>query len=207
MLLCAITFIYLLQAVSCHADFLDDVFGADVTEKVKTFTRPKTHHNSHFRSRSSFELKFHASGDITHIHAERHRHTEKQPHRYSDELFTADVLDTSKSVIQRRDIKTAMCYPSNISSEKINPLALFLHDKTLKKGDSIVTNTGVQVFRGPHECPHKSDDFVPLKSSAASNMKIKNTLIEIDRATNSPARQFDQRIPSKSKFFDKSALN
>lgn len=193
-----------LQTATCHADFLDDVFGGDDTVGVKTYRTHNVRHNHHHESNKSFGLHYNSSShnNFSHIRAQR---TAENTHKYADETLSNDVPGTAKSDQYKHHLKLSMCYPNNISEQQINQLNPIFHDKTLKKGDSIVTNIGVQVFRGPNDCPHKTEDFVALKSSKFSNKMLKTTLIEIDKAANARARQFDQESLIHSKSVEKTA--
>jgi hypothetical protein len=195
-----------LQAATCHADFLDDVFGGDDTVGGKTDRTHNVRHNHHHESNKSFGLYYNSSSHKNFSHTRALRATENT-HKYSDGNLSNDAPGAAKSSQYKRHTKLTMCYPNNLSEQQINKLDPILHDKTLKKGDSIVTNIGVQVFRGPNDCPHKADDFIALKSSEFPNKMIKMNLIEIDKAAHAPARQFDQESPTHSKSIDKTASN
>jgi hypothetical protein len=52
----------------------------------------------------------------------------------------------------------------------IGTLNLFLNDRTLARGDIVVTSSGFQVFRGSATFPHSPSDFVPLRAANLRNL-------------------------------------
>jgi hypothetical protein len=49
-------------------------------------------------------------------------------------------------------------------------LKMFLTDRTLTRGDIVVTKTGFRVFRGSSSFPHSPSDFVPLQAANLRNL-------------------------------------
>jgi hypothetical protein len=65
------------------------------------------------------------------------------------------------------------------------PSGLLLYDKTLRAGDVLVTDTGVQVFRGQSACPHTARDFVALSTANVTKSRL-GVLLAIEEATRRP---------------------
>ena len=62
-------------------------------------------------------------------------------------------------------------------------LARLRHDRTLVRGDIVVTETGVHVFTGRGSAPYDDDDFTPYdKAKRRLPGKLRQYLSEIDRA-------------------------
>jgi hypothetical protein len=49
-------------------------------------------------------------------------------------------------------------------------LKMFLTDRTLARGDIVVTKSGFRVFRGSSSFPHSPSDFVPLQAANLRNL-------------------------------------
>lgn len=58
--------------------------------------------------------------------------------------------------------------------------AAFVQDPTLKRGDAVVTETGIDVFEGPTSETHDAADFKPVAMSA---LRERGTLLELDRVS------------------------
>lgn len=54
------------------------------------------------------------------------------------------------------------------------PVASIYQDPTLRKGDIVVTNTGIQVFRGRESDSHRRADFVRWQPSQSSKLERAN---------------------------------
>ncbi len=68
-----------------------------------------------------------------------------------------------------------------------NRIASLLHDFTLRRGDAVMTTTGVKVFHGGH-LPYKPTDFVSLsRSRDVHGGKLAATFHAMERASTSPA--------------------
>ena len=80
-------------------------------------------------------------------------------------------------------------------------LKMFLTDRTLARGDIVVTKSGFRVFRGSSSFPHLPSDFVPLQAANLRNlaqlMALEATLappIQSDRTDGQP-RTSETRSP------------
>ncbi len=61
-------------------------------------------------------------------------------------------------------------------------------DKTLARGDAVMTPTGLKVFNGSSSWPYRDDDFVAVADSGKMTKDIRKELVAIDGASK-PALQ------------------
>jgi hypothetical protein len=73
------------------------------------------------------------------------------------------------------------CACQKASNDDERTKALFI-DRTLRKGDSVMTSHGLRVFRGASHFPYNIRDFAPLNASRGISGKERNQLAAIERA-------------------------
>ncbi len=112
------------------------------------------------------------------------------------------------SILERKNLSVmALCYPANLKDDEKKQLDPIVYDKTLKKGDSVMTTDGLQVFNGTGACPHKSDDFTSIKVAGVGNRKSRSALLEIDRVSSIRQGESVQSPPPPIKDLSKTAFN
>ena len=89
------------------------------------------------------------------------------------------ALPVALRYTQTRD-KTCSCKPAGVMSLATAPLA---NDFTLRRGDSIMTDTGVKVFRGSRSRSPRSSDFLALSRSRDIEPRQRATLNAIERVS------------------------
>ena len=189
------------HTVIVHADFIDDVFGGVEDERLIYKRKQVFHHKLSRRHHDTSHFQGRISAHKTELH---HILSLKYPHTHSDERLDHEAnwnkyhpqspaLFTSNTHIIKN-----ICYPLTLNDVQIMQPDLIMHDRTLKKGDSVMTNTGVKVFLGHNNCPHKSSDFVSIKSSTMTNVKNRNILVELDKLANEQIPTIDHKqMPAK----------
>ncbi|ARN80936.1 DUF2865 domain-containing protein [Methylocystis bryophila] len=81
---------------------------------------------------------------------------------------------------RERDAKPASCGCHVASSSKNDAKAL-LSDPTLRQGDMVVTEEGVQVFLGRGALPHRTSEFLSLARTNAVSPAYRGALTAIDK--------------------------
>ena len=76
--------------------------------------------------------------------------------------------------------KTCACRPDNVNHTKIVSL---MKDFTLRKGDSVMTQRGIRVFRGTTNYPYRQRDFLSLAATEDLPSGKRSALSAIERAT------------------------
>jgi hypothetical protein len=92
--------------------------------------------------------------------------------------------DDGSSSAGSRPVTAALCAPEATVSGASAP-ALLAYDKTLRNGDIMVTEAGLQIFRGHAACPHGARDFVAL-SSASMPRSQRSNLLALEEAMKRP---------------------
>lgn len=160
-----------MSGTGASAGFLEDIFGApDPVPLAASSGRGGRGHNAAERAprregRVRSELNFMPSSAA----------------RTRDRRATSVAKsDDSSSSAGSKPVIAAFCAPEATVAGAVAP-ALLSYDKTLRRGDIMVTETGLKVFRGHAACPHDARDFVAL-SSAAMSKNQRNALIAIEDA-------------------------
>lgn len=147
---------------TANADFLDDLFGGSdqaphaavpgraVKRQYDTTPRERAPRRvSRVKSEVQFMPVAQSKG--------RTDHRER-------ELTTVAKADSRASSAGSKPVVLALCAPESTLAGASAPL-LLAYDKTLRNGDILVTDSGVQVFRGHSACPHEARDFIALSSA------------------------------------------
>ncbi len=61
------------------------------------------------------------------------------------------------------------------------PKVSIYEDKTLRRGDAVMTANGMRVFRGSATMPYRDSDFVPVAQGDGLSRDVAKTLLAMDR--------------------------
>ena len=75
------------------------------------------------------------------------------------------VLDEAQRLAARAALESYKVAPADMGT-----LRMFLNDRSLARGDIVVTSSGFKVFRGSPTFPYAPSDFVPLQTSNVRNL-------------------------------------
>ena len=67
-----------------------------------------------------------------------------------------------------------------IVHEPYKPVSIF-EDKTLRRGDAVMTAQGIRIFKGGSSLPYRDADFVALSESGDVSKNVSKALVAIDR--------------------------
>lgn len=164
---------------AANAGFFEDLFGdADPAPRAAAGRATQRNHGPTQRvrtgSRSDVKSELHfMPGPSVRTHVREGR------------VSTVAKADDSGVSAGSRPVTAALCAPEATVAEASAP-ALLAYDKTLRNGDIMVTETGLQVFRGHAACPHGARDFVAL-SSAGMPRAQRSTLLALEEAMKRPS--------------------
>ena len=160
----AATFFLSLPVSLSRAEFLDDLFGDD----TPSFSRstPRATHQRGDDTQSQKSTK--------HANAQHRKPVSKLASHQADD--DGDAEDN-----KQKNVKFDLCTDQTAQRTDAQKPDAYLYDKDLKKGDSVMTPSGVLVFKGNSGCPHRAEDFVAL-SSANAPKGSKKALATIDAA-------------------------
>jgi hypothetical protein len=148
-----------------RADFLDDLFGGD--DSPAPSAKPARPHSSSFGVQTLRERR-------------SHRHDSGATGESTKASGAED--DDGKEKFR----KLALCVAQYEKERVYQEQNAILFDKSLRQGDSVMTQKGLQVFKGQASCPHVVEEFVPV---ARHNSKKHNSaLLAIDAASKQPRR-------------------
>jgi hypothetical protein len=71
-------------------------------------------------------------------------------------------------------------------SSTAGPTMSLLRDLTLRRGDAVMTSSGLQVYHGSESFPHRRSDFVALARSPDVRRSQRATFRDIERASRKP---------------------
>lgn len=137
------------------AEFLDNLFGdvdagAYRSHQTKSYSR---------HSRSSFSIRSFREG-----HSRPHARTEVRRQQNHNNNENSHEETSDKTVRKDKYAYLALCVPHEEKQQVHQSGNSIIYDKTLRRGDSVMTHEGVHVFKGQDSCPHAKSDFEPLKS-------------------------------------------
>jgi hypothetical protein len=75
--------------------------------------------------------------------------------------------------------RACSCYGAATDEQRVRAL---LTDRTLRKGDSVMTLAGLKIFRGAKHYPFTYNDFVSLKASRGVRREARGLLAAIEKA-------------------------
>lgn len=158
---------------AASAGFFEDLFGGPDPVPQAAPTRPaKRQYPSRHEGRVKSELNF--------MPASAARARGRDGH-----VTSVARNDDSASSAGSKPVTAALCAPEATVAGAAAP-ALLAYDKTLRNGDIMVTEGGLQVFRGHAACPHDSRDFIDLSSAAMPRNK-RSMLLAIEEAMKRPS--------------------
>lgn len=135
-----------------QADFLDDLFGGGASEPTAPAVRAPRPSRHVARPQASGGVSFS-------IRANDVRRTARK----TNSPVAQDAANKESGGTKAQ--KTVFCATGVPARENPASAEVRLHDGTLRAGDSVVTTTGILVFRGRAACPHNAGDFVGLAQS------------------------------------------
>jgi hypothetical protein len=160
-----------------RADFLDDIFGPEPAARPSAPAlgyRSRENEGVQRRgARGKVEVRVTPSGGRAKEHAGR------------AQASAGSKPDASSSAASSRPVVAALCAPE-ATVAGASASTLLNYDKTLRNGDILVTEAGVQVFRGHAACPHDARDFLALSSTSMSKSR-RSVLLAIEEAARHPA--------------------
>jgi hypothetical protein len=147
---------------TANADFLDDLFGGNdqAPHAAVQGHAVKRHFDRTPRERAP-RREFRVKSEVQFMSFVR---SKGRPEHRERELTTVAKTDNSASSAGSKPVVAALCAPESTVAGASAPL-LLAYDKTLRNGDILVTDSGVQVFRGHSACPHEARDFIALSSA------------------------------------------
>lgn len=190
------------------ADFFDDLFGG--AEPQSNYSKFRAHREYHSKARRSFSVQFitpSEKGVSAHRHGEKNASLHRGTRKSSESEHVTSFSATSAEATKKNVSIVSLCYPANLKDEEKKQLDPIVYDKTLRKGDTVMTAEGVQVFNGSRGCPHKADDFSSIKVAEVGNRKARSALLEIDKASSIRPAESVQSPPPPIKDLSKTASN
>lgn len=147
-----------------NAGFFEELFGLGGADEARSAPRPQARVRHTGTRRHSFSLRFDSSPKrVAHERA------------HGSERETAEGADSTGAKL----FKPLFCAEPTASLAADKSL-LRLQDATLRAGDSVVTPTGILIFRGRVGCPHSDEDFVALADSRLPRQK-RDALLSLER--------------------------
>jgi hypothetical protein len=163
-------------ATRAEADFLDDLFGS--SEPVARVAAPTASlRRSSSRKVTTASQQFRRVKSEVRFMPSKVARTEE---RHSGSRGAAPIGDRNESAAGSKPVHASLC-ATETTIGTATPSSLLLYDKTLRSGDILVTDVGVQVFRGQAACPHNSGDFLPLSTANVSKSR-RGVLVAIEDA-------------------------
>lgn len=77
----------------------------------------------------------------------------------------------------RKRVRPAM---AKAATGKIGPVSIY-EDRTLRRGDAVMTAAGLRIFKGSSSWPYRPNDFVALSDAGPLDPQTQKVLAEIDR--------------------------
>ena len=76
----------------------------------------------------------------------------------------------------------AAAKPALFAADPHRPIVVSIYeDTTLRRGDAVMTATGLRVFAGSRKFPYRPEDFTTLKASRDIKMDFRRALMELDQ--------------------------
>ena len=69
---------------------------------------------------------------------------------------------------------------ATIAKGPTEPVSIY-EDKTLRRGDAVMTANGMRIFRGSNTMPYRDADFVAISESGGLSRDVAKTLMAMDR--------------------------
>lgn len=171
------------SATEANADFLDDLFGgsAPVPHATAPSVVVKRHNATAAKERVPRQV-VRMKSEINFMPVARVK--ERQDHR-ERHFTTVAKGDEGASSAGSKPIVAALCANEETIAGASAPL-LLAYDKTLRNGDILVMESGIQVFRGHSACPHDARDFIAISAVNMPRSK-RSQLVAIEDAMHRPS--------------------
>ncbi len=175
-------------STGAEAGFFEDFFGPDPAPQ-QAAAPAKARGRSSGRKVSTFAPTRRVSSELQFMPSRRERNAEGRAERAPDERRSGHqkvaLVDTKQFSAGSKPVEAALCTPEGAEAPT-SPTSQLLVDKTLRSGDVLVTDKGVQVFRGQKACPHNATSFVAISSAGMSKSR-RSVLLAIEDAMNRPS--------------------
>lgn len=163
----AVISVLMFSGIAANAGFLDDLFGGpDPAPQIASPRRSerKSAVRPHARApqeetRLKTKIQFLAVPAVKEKRLTRENIRVKNAER---PLATA-VKPAVSPVAGAKPVTASLCVPET-SVNGVPASSLLAYDRTLRHGDIMVTDSGVQVFKGHAACPHDARDFLSVSS-------------------------------------------
>lgn len=80
--------------------------------------------------------------------------------------------------------KIAKVSPTPVVKGPVEKVSIY-EDTTLRRGDAVMTASGMRIFRGAARPPYHDSDFIPVSQSDGLSRDVTKTLIAMDRVPRS----------------------
>ena len=79
----------------------------------------------------------------------------------------------------------------------VPPVVSIYEDRTLRRGDAVMTVNGIRIFAGSKSWPYRAKDFLALGQAPHLSSQLRNVLVELDKAPlYQGPREIWQRAPA-----------
>jgi hypothetical protein len=161
------------SSTAARADFLDDLFGPSEPAARPQAPSAGNKSRSHEPARERAPRR-EVRTEVRVMPVARTK--ERDGTSQTSTVAKSDAVSASS-----KPVAVALCAPE-ATLASATPSTLLSYDKTLRNGDILVTDAGVQVFRGHAACPHDARDFLAMSSASMPRSK-RNILLAIEEAS------------------------
>jgi hypothetical protein len=165
-----------LSGTAASAGLLEDLFGPDPAPQAAAPTRAVRRATPVREAAPRRAVR----SEVQFMPASRDRQERRDRHS-----TTVAKSDEGASSAGSRPIAASLCAPQG-SLAGASAVSLLAYDKTLRNGDILVTDSGVQIFRGHAACPHDTHDFIALSTANMPKGK-RSMLLAIEDAMKRPS--------------------
>ena len=92
--------------------------------------------------------------------------------------------DSADQPIRRRPLTVKLHRPKVLRETKIDkPVGKvsIYQDRTLRRGDAVMTAKGIRIFAGSSSWPYREDDFVAISAAGRMDKGYQKVLLDLDR--------------------------
>lgn len=173
------------SATVARAGFLEELFGGGDQAPQAAPSRAAKRHYAEPRREKVAKVHSDVSFMPSPVARVRERQAYRPEHRPERrQVTTVAKADDGGASAGSKPVIAALC-ATEANVEGAPPTLLLAYDKTLRNGDIMVTDAGLQVFRGHAACPHDARDFIALSSAYMPKTK-RSMLIAIEEAMKRP---------------------
>lgn len=168
-----------ISGTTASAGFLEDIFGGpDPVPQAAGTNRPGKRHYPSAGAERAPRRESRVKSEVNFMPAQT-------AHAKVRNNSSVSKTDDNSASAGSKPVVAALCAPEATIQGATAP-ALLAYDKTLRNGDIMVTEGGLQVFRGLAACPHDTRDFVALSSAVMPRNK-RSMLLAIEDAMKRPS--------------------